>query len=143
MGQLLTDQLGSLTELCSSEGEVVSRQARRNYLFVAAADTDTVQGCILRAGSVWTAKMPDPMPTGAPIDPMKPTPAPIDTGAYPLMGRVAAHVTDVVVVLADGRRRDAYLGDGFYSLMLPATDAVGLTYVVYTDDGQSMTIGPE
>lgn len=129
--------------MCSTENDVVTAQVRRNYLFTASVDDEMVQGCIGREGNVWTATLPATMPVRAPIVQMSPTPGPTDKGAFPVMGLTAPSVTEVTVISTDGNRRDAYVKDGFYSLMLPAADAVDLTYVVNTEDGQRTTLGSE
>ncbi|MGC1208070.1 MAG: hypothetical protein WA880_08970 [Ornithinimicrobium sp.] len=138
------DSLSELAGDCFDEGyELMAAHGQPTYLFFAANTGDAIESC-LSAGSAetkWKATLPVEMPPGAPIEPMEPTPGPTAKGPYPVMGRAAPNVTEVVVVLADGKRRDAYVQDGFYSLALPATDAVDLSYEVETDDGKTTTIG--
>lgn len=131
---------------CFDEGyDLLTTHRDPNYLFFAADTGDAIEGCLSTGtvGTQWEATLPEAMPLRAPIESMDPTPRPTDTGPYPVMGRAAPTVTAVVVVSADGNRRDALVQDGFYTAMLPATEVEGLSYVVKTDDGETTTLGSE
>ncbi len=123
---------------------LLSAHLQPSYRAAIAANATEVAVCAsAMSETTWSATQPAAMPENAPIAPFELSPAPTDKGPYPVIGQAAPDVTSVDVVRADGRRRETYLQDGFYSLMLPATDAQGLTYVVYTEDGESTTMDSE
>ncbi len=129
-----------------SEGDYVLTGTHEDpsYLVSFAENGTAVSVCATTYGErIWGGTQPLSLPPGAPIARFEMSPAPTDKGPHPVIGQAASNVTSVDVVRADGKRRETVLENGFYSLMLPATDAEGLTYVVYTDDGESTTIGSD
>lgn len=122
---------------------LTSSHLQPSYLASFASNSAQVAVCTnAMSQTSWYATQPAP-DKGVSITPLEMLPSPTDKGPYPVMGLAAPEVTSVDVVRADGRRRAAFLQDGFYSLMLPARNAEGLTYVVSTEDGESTTIGSE
>lgn len=124
----------------------VAEHENSRYIFGAATDGEKVQACAAAPAAVrttWGAAQPSAMPDGSLIVPFEPEPERTDTGPYPVIGRAAPEVTSVVVIRADGKRTETYLRGGFYSEMLPATEATGLTYVVTTQDGETTTVGSD
>lgn len=133
--------LSGLADTCfDATYELIGTYQDASYVFFAAITGSTVQGCVLGPNQRWMGSLPAEMSPNALIEPLEPAPGPTDKGPYPVMGRAAPNVTEVVVVLADGHRQDTAMHEGFYSMMLPATDAVDLTYVVSTADGEARTI---
>lgn len=72
---------------------------------------------------------------------MEPSPGPSRSGPYPVVGRSSADVVSVEVMRSDGSRRETYVPDGCYSVMMSADKTSDLTYVVTTKDGVITTVG--
>lgn len=135
---------GPVEESATGGYRFVAEHAQSAYIFGVATDGDDITACAAAptaTDTTWEASQPSEMPGQSLISPFEPTPKATDTGPYPVIGRAAPEVVSVEVIRADGRRREAYLLRGFYSLMLPATQVSDLTYVVTTEDGERTTMG--
>lgn len=132
------------SQLGADEYELLHSHLESSYLASFAANGAEVSACTsAMSDDTWGATQQADLPPGAPIAPFTMSPAPTEKGPYPVLGQAAPNVISVDVIRADGKRRETVLENGFYSLMLPATEAEGLSYVVYTDDGESTTISSE
>lgn len=124
------------------EYRLLSAHLQSSYIAAIATNGTDVTGCVNALDDrTWRTTAPLELPRQALIAPMEPSPGPTRSGPYPVVGRSSPEVVSVEVIRSDGSRRETYVKEGFYSVMMSADKATDMTYVVTTKDGVITTVG--